>query len=84
MATTQTNTWFHSNRYSAEAVCDFCDGLVRHEPWCISRNPEVLKAWEAVNDPAKLSVHDKLILHALGTTWTANCKGKCKAQSTSQ
>jgi hypothetical protein len=23
-------TWFHSNRYSAQAACEHCEGLVHH------------------------------------------------------
>ncbi len=84
MATTYPNPWFHSNRYAADAVCDFCDGLVRHEAWCITRNPEVLNAWEAVSDPARLSLHDQLILHGLGVAWSGKCQDKCKAKSTTQ
>jgi hypothetical protein len=56
----------HSTCYTADAVCDLFDGLVGHEAWCITRNPEVLGAGEAVDDSATLSVHDQLILHALG------------------
>ena len=71
----------HSNQYSAESACGHCDGVVRHEPWCITQNATVQYAYRAVSDPAQLSPGDHLILHALGATWTgkelcANCATK--------
>ena len=80
MSATQSYPWFHSNRFTAEAACEHCEGIVRHEPWCITRNPQVMNAWESVLDPAKLSVHDHLILHALGVAWNKICKANCQAQ----
>ena len=41
-------------------------GVVRHENWCITRNEAVSYAYEAVLDAEKLSLGDRLILHALG------------------
>lgn len=79
MSATQSYPWFQSNRYAA-APCEHCEGVVRHEPWCITRNPNVMHAWESVMDPAKLSLHDQLILHALGVAWKAICGGTCKPQ----
>ncbi len=61
----------HSNRYSAESACWHCDGVIRHEPWCVSQNTTVRYAFQVVADPARLSDQDCLILHALGTAWTA-------------
>ena len=29
----------HSNQYSADSACEHCDGVIRHEPWCIMRIP---------------------------------------------
>ncbi|MGC2111755.1 MAG: hypothetical protein WA655_19720 [Candidatus Korobacteraceae bacterium] len=79
MSTTLTNTWIHSNRYSADSACEHCEGVVRHEPWCITRSADVLYAYEAVLDASKLTVGDRLILHALGVSWADNaCKGACK------
>jgi len=80
MPATQSNPWFHNNRYTAPAACEHCEGIVRHEPWCITRNPHVMNAWEAVQDPARLSIHDLLILHALGVAWIKTCIGKCETQ----
>jgi hypothetical protein len=59
----------HSNRYCAEAVCEHCAGLIRHESWCITRNGYVFYAYEVVLDPGKLQLADRLILHALGVKW---------------
>lgn len=79
MSTTQSNPMFHSNRYTADASCEHCEGVLRHEAWCITRNSNVMNAWDSVLDPAKLSLHDQLILHALGVAWRVLCDGACKA-----
>jgi hypothetical protein len=61
----------HSNRYSADLACAHCDGVSSHEPWCKTQNASVLYAYQVVDDPAHMSRGDRLILHALGATWTA-------------
>ncbi|MGA7459305.1 MAG: hypothetical protein WBW69_03725 [Candidatus Korobacteraceae bacterium] len=76
---TQSSTWQHSNKYSADAACEHCQGVVRHELWCITRSELVLYAYEAVVDASALTEGDKLTLHALGVAWTNNpCAGACK------
>ena len=70
MTTTQSHPWFEANPSTANLACEYCQASTCHEFWCITQNLEVLKAWQAVLDPAKLSVHDQLILHALGVAWT--------------
>jgi len=71
---------FHSNRYSADSACEHCEGVVRHEPWCITQNTIVSYAYRAILDPSTLTVHDELILHALGVTWkTTQCRGECRS-----
>jgi hypothetical protein len=60
----------HSNQYSAESACGHCDGVVRHEPWCVTQNESVQYAYQAVSNPSHLSPGDHLILHALGAAWT--------------
>ena len=25
---------YHSNRYNAQAACEHCEGIIRHERWC--------------------------------------------------
>ena len=59
-----------SNQYSAESACGHCDGVIRHEPWCITQNTSVQYAYQAVSDRGQLSPGDHLILHALGAAWT--------------
>ena len=61
--------WYHSNQYTADAACEHCGGVVRHESWCVSCNRDVAYAYEAVRDSRKLSLEDVLNLHALGTAW---------------
>lgn len=77
-------TWFHSNRYSAQSACEHCEGVVRHESWCITRDPVVYYAYQIVVEPGKLTVGDALILHSLGVTWEGNaCKGNCSTGKSS-
>ncbi len=73
MLRTNQNTWYHANRYSAESACEHCDGIIRHERWCITTNPRVLYAYEVILTPSKLEVQDQLILHALGVKWACTC-----------
>jgi hypothetical protein len=60
----------HSNQYSADSACGHCDGVLRHESWCITQSDSVQYAYRAVSDPHHLSLGDHLILHALGVAWT--------------
>jgi hypothetical protein len=69
MTTTQPHLWYEANQSTANLTCEYCQASAYHELWCITQNFEVMKAWQAVLDPAKLSVHDQLILHALGVAW---------------
>jgi len=71
-------SWYHSNQYNAQAVCEHCGGVVRHENWCITRDPLVQYAYGIVLDPRKLTFSDGLILHSLGVCWAqAGCQGSC-------
>jgi len=73
------DAWFHSNRYSAESACEHCQGIFRHEPWCITHHPAVYYAYQIVADPGALTPGDALILHSLGVTWAGKaCRGNCK------
>ncbi|MGA7292917.1 MAG: hypothetical protein WBW85_10295 [Terriglobales bacterium] len=75
--------WYVSNGYNAEAACEHCGGVVRHESWCITLDPVVYYAYQIVADPSKLTVGDALILHSLGVIWGSNtCRGKCSANKT--
>ena len=74
---------YHSNRYHAQAACEHCEGIIRHEPWCITRDPVVFYAFEVVADPSKLTVGDSLILHSLGARWVdRTCQGTCETKTT--
>lgn len=66
-------SWYHSNRYCASSACEHCGGVVRHERWCITVDPAVQYAYEVVLDPEKLTLVDRLTLHALGVAWAKNC-----------
>jgi hypothetical protein len=63
------------NQFSADAACAHCDGIMAHEPWCITQNARVQYAYQLINESAHLSRGDELILHALGATWTAKKTG---------
>ena len=72
-------TWYHSNRFSAEAACEHCQGVIRHEHWCIAFDPEVSYAYQIVADPTRLTFGDILILHSLGVIWGENaCPSDCR------
>ena len=45
--------WSHSNRYSADSACAYCEGVVRHESWCATQNANLYYAFEAVVDPKR-------------------------------
>jgi hypothetical protein len=60
----------HRNQYSADSACGHCDGVIRHEAWCVTQNASVQYAYQVVSDPGLLSTGDHLILHALGVSWT--------------
>ena len=74
-----TSAIYHSNRYNAQAACEHCEGIIRHEPWCITIDPAVFYAYQIVADPSKLTRGDALILHSLGVIWGGKaCQGNCK------
>ena len=60
----------HSNQYSADSACGHCEGVLRHEAWCVTQSVLLQYAYRAVADPNCLSLADRLILHALGAGWT--------------
>jgi hypothetical protein len=60
---------YHSNRFHAQAACTHCEGIIRHESWCITLDRAVYYAYEIVVDPGKITAADSLILHSLGVTW---------------
>jgi hypothetical protein len=80
MSNVGATTWYHSNHYHAQSACEHCEGIIRHEPWCITLDPAVYYAYQIVADPNALTLGDSLILHSLGVTWIGKkCPGKCGA-----
>jgi len=68
--------WYHCDGHNAQATCEHCGGVVRHEKWCMTCDAMVRYAYEAVLDPDKLTLRDRLILHALGVSWgLCGCEG---------
>lgn len=71
-------TLFHSNKYSADSACEHCEGIIRHESWCITTNPRVFYAYDVIVHPESMTQQDRIILHALTVLWNpAVCSGKC-------
>jgi hypothetical protein len=68
----------HSNQYSADSACGHCDGVIRHETWCVTQNAGVQYAYQVVSDSRLLSTGDHLILHALGVAWTKKALSKTR------
>ena len=60
----------YRNEHSADSACGHCDGIIHHEPWCITQNASVQYAYHAVSGTGQLNPGDHLILHALGAAWT--------------
>jgi hypothetical protein len=65
-------SWYNSNYPKAHTICEHCGGIVRHQKWCITCDPFVQYAYGVVLEPAKLTLRDRLILHALGVAWVQN------------
>ena len=43
----------HSNQYSADSACGHCEGVVRHEPWCVTQNAGVQYAYGRHTDSSR-------------------------------
>ncbi len=48
MSDNSTTTFCHSNQYHAQAACEHCEGIVRHEPCCITLDPVVYYAMRSL------------------------------------
>jgi hypothetical protein len=70
---------YFNNGFNADTVCQHCEGLVEHEPWCMTREPRMHYAYQIVVDPSKLTLADTLLLHSLGVAWTNNATQKVEA-----
>ncbi|HTZ83829.1 MAG TPA: hypothetical protein VMB66_11585 [Candidatus Acidoferrales bacterium] len=62
------------SRVTSGPVCEHCHAAGEHEPWCITRDPNVLYAYRIVAEPKMLSLEDTLILHSLGVQWSVTQK----------
>jgi hypothetical protein len=60
---------YQTNAYKVQAACEHCQGIVRHEVWCQTLNPNVCYACTIVASPTKLTIGDAIILHSLGVLW---------------
>jgi hypothetical protein len=58
-----------SNGFNATSACEHCQGVVEHEPWCLTQDPRVYYAYEIVDKASKMTLGDTLILHSLGVAW---------------
>jgi hypothetical protein len=58
-----------SNKYDVAACCTICEGVVRHEPWCVIINKDVEYAFLLAVDPAIITEGDQIGLHSLGVRW---------------
>ena len=61
----------HCNRYSADSACAHCEGIISHEPWCITQNANVHYAHQVALFPNQLCLEDRIILHGWGVAWRA-------------
>jgi glycerol-3-phosphate cytidylyltransferase-like family protein len=61
--------FYHSNRYAALSACQHCEGVIRHERWCLALNFVVRYACEIIVSPDKLTIEDAIILDSLGVLW---------------
>jgi len=64
-------TLLYNGRVSTSEICEHCGRILRHERWCITRDAMVKYAYAVVTDTEKLTLRDRLILHALGVDWSA-------------
>jgi hypothetical protein len=62
-----------SNQYRVDSACVHCDGIIRHQSWCVTQSGNVYYAFQAVEDASQLNTADELMLHALGVVWAAEC-----------
>lgn len=69
MPTNNIDSAHHHNRHNSGTACLHCQGIIDHEPWCVTRAPKVSYAYEIVAESSKLTLGDALILHSLGVTW---------------
>ena len=62
-----------SNQVSAASACEHCQGIIRHEPFCLTLNSRVLYAYEIILDACKLTPGDQFFC----TEWAWSGKARC-------
>jgi hypothetical protein len=72
MPTSKQSVLHHENQYSADSACAHCEGVIRHEPWCVTQSADVRYAFQVALYPKCLTLQDSLILHALGVAWNGD------------
>ena len=72
MATPRQPLSYDVNQHSTDLTCTHCRRVIGHEQWCSAQNSNVQYAFQAVLYADCLSLHDRLILHALGVAWEAS------------
>ena len=63
-----------SNKYDAAGCCAKCNGVVRHEPWCVMVNKEMEYAFLLAVNPAIITEGDTIELHSLGVLWHSGAR----------
>jgi hypothetical protein len=61
-------SWYYGSQPSAQMPCEHCEGILRHERWCVTCDLIVQYAYAIVLDARKLTFRDGLILHSLGVS----------------
>lgn len=61
---------YHTNAYYAQAHCEHCEGIIRHQIWCQTLNPTVRYARKILVSPTELTIGDTILLHSLGVLGT--------------
>lgn len=69
MSARQQTELSRSHPEGAAGICSHCAGVTVHETWCVTRNAFVRYAYGALLDSGRLTLGDKLSLHALGVAW---------------
>jgi len=72
MPTSKQPVLHHENQYNADSSCAHCEGVIRHERWCLTQNADVRYAFQVALYPKHLTLQDSLILHALGVSWNGD------------
>ena len=66
--------WRVSNKYDVACRCSICNGVVRHEPWCVMVNKEMEYAFLFAVNPTIITQGDTIELHSLGVLWHSGAR----------